>query len=50
MGVKMFLLFVFVPLHAQVKSHPLTPDEIETLLQNPSTLRKEYSVWKNYVV
>ncbi|CAI7996226.1 hypothetical protein GBAR_LOCUS1835 [Geodia barretti] len=29
----------------QVQSHPLGQDEIETLLQNPATLRKEYSVW-----
>jgi tyrosine-protein phosphatase non-receptor type 7 len=27
----------------QVQSHPLGPDEIETLLQNLATLRKEYS-------
>ncbi|CAI7996222.1 Tyrosine-protein phosphatase non-receptor type 7 [Geodia barretti] len=27
----------------QVQSHPLGQDEIETLLQNPATLRKEYS-------
>lgn len=28
----------------QVQSHPLTPDELENLLQNPATLRSEYKV------
>jgi hypothetical protein len=32
----------------QVQSHPLGPDEIETLLQNLATLRKEYSVWDTH--
>ena len=28
----------------QVQSRPLTPDELENLLQNPATLRSEYKV------
>ena len=35
---------VIVLVSVQVQSHPLTPVEIENLLQNPATLRSEYKV------
>ena len=40
----------FILTCVQVQSHPLTPVEMENLLQNPATLRSEYKVrWKDNV-
>ena len=38
--IHMYIVYVLI----QVQSHPLSPVEIENLLQNPATLRSEYKV------